>query len=588
MSLLFGKIDEASYSSIVKSHSTYAVASERTALLVVKEIRERFEDRDSASRILYSSLILDASNKKGKGCVGKIVVFVGQDGVVKQLALRLDTTVTKKALGSSQLTIESLETELGDGIVWIMGITTDAFGAAVEEAILVLKHIDIRACNIYLQTPDVLHRKSLLIPRQVYKYGGKFRVACVRTCQMHNFERILAQMINILMGNQGLAYDMTTAQNLYRLKYYWIKYKSMVDALTVESIGGEVECFKNAPKEIRNLIGSVNATRWLSTERTCDNLLATLSVPTTETLMNYVCKFFGGPESDNWKTAEQYCTCINSSQVSHTMLSFWYMATHTPGAKKSEGAVGCLSVLGFLGSPHHRITTMIVGALYPRHLAWAAFSDTTSQIGIKPMCASTRSIEGVRFDRWYMEEMAKLGSDWGSFIPEAKEFMYREAKRAEDLKLVKSKDEVVTFFNDLMVKGTSDVMKITLKYFFHPGLRPGWVLLQVLDPYVGPRAAKSILKALKNLGLIDIMREERDDQNEAPLTSSADNTEENEVDNSSDEDEDGDIDSDKEYVDNEPGENIVEWTTNSETHAAPTVTMAQYENIIVDGFMMHH
>ena len=127
--------------------------------------------------------------------------------MVRQLALLLYTTVTKKAVGSSQLTIESLEKEIGDGIVWVMGITTDAFGAAIEEAILVLRHIDTRASEMYLTTPEILQRPSLVIPRQIYKYGGKFREACVRTCQMHNFERILAQMMETLMGNQGLSYD---------------------------------------------------------------------------------------------------------------------------------------------------------------------------------------------------------------------------------------------------------------------------------------------------------------------------------------------------------------------------------------------
>jgi hypothetical protein len=139
LTTLLGELDEETYSTIVKSHNTYALASERTALLAVLEVRKRFVDREAENRVLYAWLILDASNKKGKGCVGKIVIIVGFDGVVRQLALRLDTTVTKKALGSSRITIESLETEVGDGIVWIVGITTDAFGAAVEEAALVLR-----------------------------------------------------------------------------------------------------------------------------------------------------------------------------------------------------------------------------------------------------------------------------------------------------------------------------------------------------------------------------------------------------------------------------------------------------------------
>lgn len=68
---------------------------------------------------------------------------------------------------------------------------------------------------------------------------------------MHNFDRILAQMIETLMGNQGLSYDMTTAQNLYRLNYY----RSMVDAVTVESLGGNPDIFNSVPQEIRNFIG---------------------------------------------------------------------------------------------------------------------------------------------------------------------------------------------------------------------------------------------------------------------------------------------------------------------------------------------
>jgi hypothetical protein len=434
LTMLFGDLGDKNYSAIIKSHNTYALASERTSLLVVLEVRQRFVDRTAENRILYASLILDASNKKGKGCVGKIVVFVGFDGVVRQLALRMDTTVKKKAVGSSQLTIESLEKEVGDGIVWIMGITTDAFGAAIEEAILISRHIDRRASDMYLTTPDVLHRPSLVIPRQVYKYGGKFREACVRTCQMHNFERILAQMIQTLMGNQGLSYDMTTAQNLYRLNYYWIKYRSMVDALTVESLGGNPDLFNDAPQEIRNLIGSVNATRWLSTEKTCDNLQQTLSVPATPTLIKYVCEFFGGEESEQWLIAKKYCTCIDSEELSHTMLSFWYLANHAPGAKKGEGAVGCLSVLGFLGSPFQRITIMIVASLYPIHLMWASFSDKSAQIGTKPNCASTRSIEGVRFDRSFLESMSKLSLNWDLFLPTSKVFLDKEAIRCSRIR----------------------------------------------------------------------------------------------------------------------------------------------------------
>ena len=63
----------------------------------------------------------------------------------------------------------------------------------------------------------------------------------------------------------------------------------MMDALTVESLEGDPNLFNGTPDEIRILIGSVNATRWLSTERTRDNLIQTLSVPPTRNLIDYVC-----------------------------------------------------------------------------------------------------------------------------------------------------------------------------------------------------------------------------------------------------------------------------------------------------------
>jgi hypothetical protein len=111
------------------------------------------------------------------------------------------------------------------------------------------------------------------------------------------------------------------------------------------------------------------------------------------------------------------------------------------------------------------------------------------------MCASTRSIEGVRFDGGYMEEQTKLGTDWGLFLLEAKDFMQKEAERAKSL--VQSDNGIITIFNSLMVKGTLNVLMIILKYFFYPGLRPGWSILQVVDPYVESHAATAILTTLK-------------------------------------------------------------------------------------------
>jgi hypothetical protein len=445
---------------------------------------------------------------------------------------------------------------------------------------------------MYLSTPELLHR-SMVIPQQTYKYGGKFRELCVRTCQMHNFERILANIISTLMGSQGLAYDMTTAQNLYRLNYYWIKFRAMIDALTVESLGGNANMFKNAPDEIRNLVGSVNATRWLSTERTSDHMYDNLSIPASTTLITFVSDSFGGSDSEHWLLAKEYCTCINSKELSHTMLAFWYLA-NTPGGKKGEGAVGCLSVLGFLGSPYQRITIAIVAALYPIHLSWAKFSDKPAEIGIKPRCASTRSIEGVRFDRIFLESMVQLSSDWAAFIPEAKTFLSKEAKRAVDLKLVGSENEVVEFFNQLMKRGTSSVMAVALKYFFYPGLRPAWSILQVVDPFVGPTAASALLSSLKSLGLIEYDSVVSDEEVpghvfETPMVIDEEDSERDDISSETDDDSESDTleGNTRQDAGQDEQETVVAdvvWAIDSISHAAPSVTMQQYERAIKDGF----
>lgn len=113
-------------------------------------------------------------------------------------------TVSKKAIGSSNLTIESLKQELQEGIVFIFGGITDAFGAAQDEMIIVMRYIDKQAVKLSSVNKTLLLRQSIVIPGLVYDYGGTFREACTRTCQMHNFERVLVSLLDVLMGNQGL------------------------------------------------------------------------------------------------------------------------------------------------------------------------------------------------------------------------------------------------------------------------------------------------------------------------------------------------------------------------------------------------
>ena len=372
--------------------------------------------------------------------------------------------VTKKGAGSADLTIQSLENELGDGIVFLFGGMTDAFVAAQDEMVTVMKHIDQRAKEVSNKSPGILLRKSK-IDGLSYDHSGRFRETSIRTCQMHNFERVLVSLFSTLMGSQGLAYDTSTAQNLYRLNYYWVKFKAMVEALTTQSVGGDPNLFNEAPPEIRNLIGEIASTRWLSSERTTERLIGLLKVKATEHIKEFVKLYFGGEESDDWKTAKEYCVCIDSNDLSQFMLTFWYLANHTPGGRKGEGLVGCMKVLGFLGSPYQRASIFIVASLYPIHLEWVKFSDKGSEIAKDVKTISTRSIENVLFERYFVESIQHLSTDWKSFLPGVHDFITSESIRAKNLGLIVDEIEMYEFFDIKIKKGTDPMMAIILKYF---------------------------------------------------------------------------------------------------------------------------
>ena len=190
--------------------------------------------------------------------------------------------MTKKAKGSSVLTLASLKNEIGDGIVFIFGGVTDAFGAAQEEMLIVLREIDSLALLMHAKNPDYLRRQSKIVEGLVYEYWGNFRQVCLRSCQMHNFERVLITLLDKMLGSQGLAHAMTTAQGMYCLNYYWVKFRNMLDAITVDALGGDTDLFKDAPKAVKNLIGEIARTRWVSAEMTAKNLLDALNAPATE------------------------------------------------------------------------------------------------------------------------------------------------------------------------------------------------------------------------------------------------------------------------------------------------------------------
>ena len=109
---------------------------------------------------------------------------------------------------------------------------------------------------------------------------------------------------------------------------------------------------------------------------------------------------------------------------------------------------------------------------------------------------STRSIENVLFERYFVESIQHLSTDWKSFLPGVHDFTTSESIRAKNLGLIVEESEMYEYFD------IKPMMAITLKYFITPSLRIGWSILQVVDPHVGPVAAAAILIVLRKMGYI--------------------------------------------------------------------------------------
>ena len=327
----------------------------------------------------------------------------------------------------------------------------------------------------------------------------------------------------------------------------------MLDTLTIDSFGGDLARYLDAPPSMRNLVGEIARTRWVSAERTSDKVIAALDEPASQLLIDKISNYLGGVESEEWKEGCKYCTCMSSDKLSHLMLAFWWLANHTPGGKKGMGLVGCISIVGFLGTPFHRICLKLAAALYPIHIKWSKFSDRSSEIGITPQAISTRAIENAIFERNFIGEIHHLCTDWSSFLPEVHAFILSEATRAMSLGLIENENTLLDYFNDLMKEGCKGMMEMTSKYYYQPGLRLGWSLLQVVDPYVGPHAAGAILSVLRKMNLINLDLSIKDEQLLVDL---------NLV---------------EEVNDNE-------WKVSSNTHSFPGVSMTEYQKAIMDSF----
>lgn len=83
-------------------------------------------------------------------------------------------------------------------------------------------------------------------------------------------------------------------------------------------------------------------------------------------------------------------TCIDQrDKLSNLIKVCMYLANHTPGGVAGEGRKNLSELVAFMSSPINRISMMLTGALYPKHIEWARFADGIS--GNHPKITSTIS-----------------------------------------------------------------------------------------------------------------------------------------------------------------------------------------------------
>lgn len=136
--------------------------------------------------VISMSLILDQSERNEVGQAVKILYMHWHSGRVSQRALSTDSAVTKKMLGSSEKTKETLKQELGPNVGNIRSICSDGFVAQIGENVLLGKDADIKAAELEQNEPGRLKVESEVYPNSVlYDLSCPIAVHFILYCKMH-------------------------------------------------------------------------------------------------------------------------------------------------------------------------------------------------------------------------------------------------------------------------------------------------------------------------------------------------------------------------------------------------------------------
>ena len=259
--MCFGSLPEAVLDVFVKSSMTFSNAADQASRVLSITLTEKVLDRVAASCPAMGHVYLDGSNKRGKDVVGTQLSLGDRNGnvVLEQMDAHVGTS--KKAEQAGDASICAFKNQFGV-LGWgsVDGGTVDFFGKG--ELIHLLKNAN--EGTMAMSDEDKLNYltfKSPIHHDRLFDKSKLDRTYRVLTCKVHNLKCCLAKFLEAVLGKQGLQHDASSAQMMYATAVYKGKFQELFDAITVVSVGGDVDNFTKANKVLKILYKKLAATR---------------------------------------------------------------------------------------------------------------------------------------------------------------------------------------------------------------------------------------------------------------------------------------------------------------------------------------
>jgi hypothetical protein len=449
-------------------------------------------------------VLIDDSEKFGHAATVVMFICLMKDKSIQSRIASLLTAATKKAEGAfRELYTFLLDTFGWEQLLLITSGTTDGFGAACVTMGLLLKAIDA-LCSMH---PHVV--KTIVADNGVeFFLSEAVRQERARKCFMHAWDRVFNNFFEALLQKKGLGDDGSTSQNIYSIHYWEKKFKPKFDALIMESVdmnSANAAVERKKLEACSKLLDEIRESRWLSRENVCLQLVGAMNVEATQLFQDKVKAYFDSlPGHENtWAEILKFGRCFNSDKLSHLFLAFMYLCNHSSATPSKAYWL----IVGFLGSPTHRIATYLGSVMQKDHIAFATFVDGKSNCredGQLSRTYSTLALEEVPFMRKTIARVYAIANDFFGVFPEAAAVLRDEAQRAEDLQMEGvTKEIVIDYFKNMVSEHSANMKSQADAYFRDQTLTLGFMVQYLIDYNTAPHAAVVLLDMLQEDGCPD-------------------------------------------------------------------------------------